>query len=470
MSAVYAPTCAIRASNAPEHAYCASFCSLPDAPPRLRNSFAVVLGSRAEIYECEESGDVTCVVAFEAANAGSYRESFYVCAWCATDEAASARGGDGTRAGTSGRTRRPCLALAGEGAVVRVIDCVDGRSRVDLVGHGGTVNAIAAHPTEPAIVATASKDLSVRLWHINSGVTLAIFAGSLGHRNEVLSVDLHRALDSEFRLKVLSGAMDNGVKVWATPPLAKAIRDAVTWDKPLAEFKTVVVDAPMFSSVRVHDDYVDCVAWCGDAALSRSVDGVVRMWVPDEPMGVVHAQGGQYRAVKDFPQTDAHLWWIRFAVSASRNVLACGNSKGAVSVWRLDDPDAAPVKLTSFPARRNPSTNGGMAEDFDQKGKLQVVRQCAVNADGTIVVAACDTGLIYRWDLCQKEGIARESDEGEQEEEEKEEEEEDEEEEEEEEEEEQSDRETDVAAAKDEPQRQPDSAAALPVVVCIDTT
>jgi len=353
---------------------------------------------------------VTLVAVFEASNARSHRESFYVCAWCATDEAASAREDDGTRAETSGRTRRPCLALAGEGSVVRVIDCVDGRSRIDLVGHGGAVNAISVHATEPAILATASKDLSVRLWHINSGVTLAIFAGSLGHRNEVLSVDLHRALDAEFRLKVLSGAMDNCVKVWATPPLAKAVRDAKTWDKPLAQFKTVVVDAPMFSSVRVHDDYVDCVAWCGDVALSRSVDGIVRMWVPDEPVGVVHAQGSQYRAVKDFPQTDAHLWWIRFAVSASRNVLACGNMKGSVSVWRLDDPDSAPAKLTSFPTRRISATKG-MAEEFDQKGKLQVVRQCAVNEDGTIVIAACDTGLIYRWDLCRNVGRSEEDEE-----------------------------------------------------------
>ena len=79
------------------------------------------------------------------------------------------------------------------------------------------MNTIATHPTEPTVIATGSKDLSVRLWHANTGVTMAIFAGGLGHRNDVLSVDIHRTLDSEMRMKILSGAMDNCVKVLATP-------------------------------------------------------------------------------------------------------------------------------------------------------------------------------------------------------------------------------------------------------------
>ena len=402
----YAPTSVASPSNAPENAYGAAFCSLPGADARLLKTFATCAGPRAEVYECEDDGGMRVVASFEA----SGNEEFYVCAWCAIDARDSARSGSGRA--TSGTRRTPCLALAGTGSVVRVVDCVTGRTHVDLVGHGGTVNTIATHPTEPTVIATGSKDLSVRLWHANTGVTMAIFAGGLGHRNDVLSVDIHRTLDSEMRMKILSGAMDNCVKVWATPSFERSFRDAATWDKPLAEFKTIVVDAPMFSSNRVHEDYVDCVAWCGDAALSRSVDGVTKMWVPDEPVGVLHAQGEQYRLVGEFPQEDAILWWLKFSLSASRNVLASGNMKGAVSVWRLDEPDVldrGPSKLAPFPARKSSTHQKSLNSAFNLEGNPPVVRQCAVSADGSIIVAACDNGIICRWDECRDDESGDES-------------------------------------------------------------
>ena len=393
--ASYAPTCAIRDDQERAHVYCARFCAIEGVDGKFQRTFATCAGTRADVWECEKSGNVVLVASFETRDAN---EAFYACEWCAIDSVG--RRESGADATTTGKGKlRPCLALAGEGAVVRVVDCVTGRLHVNLVGHGGTVNSVVSHPSRPSVVATASKDLSVRLWHVNTGVTMAILAGARGHRNELLSVDFHPTIDAEGKMKLVTGAMDNCVKVWATPPLADSMAEAATWRKPLANFRTIIIDTPMFSSSSVHDDYVDCVGWLGDTVLSKSVDGIVKLWVPDEPVGVVHARGNQFRSVSAFEQKDANLWWIRFAVSGSRNAFALGNIKGLVLVWRLDARGGltrAPARLAAFPVRRSASNN--VAPEIALDG-FAVVRQCAINRDGDVVVAACDSGLICRWDL-----------------------------------------------------------------------
>lgn len=50
----------------------------------------------------------------------------------------------------------------------------------------------------------------MRLWNIATGVTVLIFAGRGGHRNEVLSCDFHPL--AEWQLA--SCGMDNAIKTW----------------------------------------------------------------------------------------------------------------------------------------------------------------------------------------------------------------------------------------------------------------
>ena len=219
----YAPTSAVRDRETGEPVYCARFCSLEGAEDRLLRTFATCSGRRADVYECETSGAVTLVASFESGDANA---SLYACEWCAfEEEEASASASASAR-----RTRRrPCLALGGTGSSIEIVDCATGKTWTNLIGHGGVVNAIVAHPREPSLLASASGDLSIRLWHAKTGVTIAIFAGSLGHKNDVLAVDFHSARDDLGRLKLVSGGMDNHVKVWAPPPLAAAVAAARSW-------------------------------------------------------------------------------------------------------------------------------------------------------------------------------------------------------------------------------------------------
>ncbi|XP_042519124.1 polycomb group protein FIE1-like [Macadamia integrifolia] len=80
---------------------------------------------------------------------------------------------------------------------VTVYQCLEGgviailQSYVDedsFVGHGDSINEVRTQTLKPSLVISASKDESVRLWNVRTGICILIFAGAGGHRNEVLSV------------------------------------------------------------------------------------------------------------------------------------------------------------------------------------------------------------------------------------------------------------------------------------------
>ena len=50
------------------------------------------------------------------------------------------------------------------------------------------MNEIRCHPIIPSLIASAGSDESVRLWNVQSGACIAIFAGHFGHRDDVLSI------------------------------------------------------------------------------------------------------------------------------------------------------------------------------------------------------------------------------------------------------------------------------------------
>jgi polycomb protein EED len=182
------------------HLYCVSVCALRADDAGL---FATVGANRASVYRLEDDGGVTLLRAFKDDNE---HEQYFACAWCEAS------------------TGELLLALAGHTGVVRVLDVSaevnDAQKHAqkktpslfrDLRGHGGGVNDVRAHPCAPHLLLSASKDESCRLWNVDNGVCVFIFSGALGHRNEVLSVDVKPTPSSSSpplsrRISVASGS------------------------------------------------------------------------------------------------------------------------------------------------------------------------------------------------------------------------------------------------------------------------
>ena len=399
-------------------------------------------------------------------------ETYYTCCWCSKKNALV-----------------PYVACAGAKGVVRVLNCKKKDFCGALVGHGGEINDLRAHPSMPNIIASASKDLSVRLWNVSNGVCVAIFSGARGHRNDVLSVDFHPDLFScpesgrEDVVVIATGGMDNAVKVWSTrgKKVSKAIEDSESWEDEIVEFPTAQIHVPEFSTFHAHNHFVDCVRYFGDVIFSKSVENKIVAWTPDFSLIESSANAKDntsnndrnnndnntlevdinmnsnnnnnnnnnnkfrrsFRKLKSFNLVDAENWWVRFSLAKETSVLCCGNTKGLVRVWKFCDSDsnsdddsssssssssssdddasdfekttpkggrrdknvrahAADNKQTRRRrARRRSRRKGALVADLKGLPKETVVRQAEVSFDGTIVLAGCDGGYIYRWDVDQ---------------------------------------------------------------------
>jgi len=433
-------------------------------------------------------------------------ETYYTCCWCSKKNALV-----------------PYIACAGAKGVVRVLNCKKKDFCGALVGHGGEINDLRAHPAMPNIIASASKDLSVRLWNVSNGVCVAIFAGARGHRNDVLSVDFHPSLHScpesgrQDVVVIATGGMDNAVKVWSTrgKKVSRAIEDSELWEDEIVEFPTAQVRAPEFSTFHAHNHFVDCVRYFGEIIFSKSVENKILAWTPDfylkesPPLGSslapkndgdsnknatametdenannnttgddkhknkddnnnnnngekqgIQKYGGDdekfkrsFRKLKSFNLVDAENWWVRFSLAKEASVLCCGNTRGLVRVWKFYDSDdddnddidsddsdsddssssdsssdssrgekeeektAPKEKKSNANANRrrqkrrvqshhhggnsNRRNDGVRVTDLKGLPKETVVRQAEVSFDGKIVLAGCDGGYIYRWDIEQ---------------------------------------------------------------------
>ncbi|KAG2437711.1 hypothetical protein HYH02_011089 [Chlamydomonas schloesseri] len=369
-------------------------------------------------------------------------EHFYCCKWSVDADSGAA-----------------LLLLAGEKALVRVLDVSRGCLVHTFAGHGKSINDIAVHPARPHLFLTASEDESVRLWNLRSRTCVAIFAGEGGHRNKVLSLDFHPWDGHRF----LSSGMDNAIKIWSLGPIERLIDESdgavdgcvgagvgatpAAASGPRRAFPTRVVQQPLFSTLRVHNDYVDCVRWMGDLVLSKSVHDVISLWRPHSQAkhrrpppggggsgggsaGSSHAAGappagasgagaaggtggpggqeesdeewdvgvsasgrlgGESVASRATKIADFHLadslrtWFVRFGADLHFHTLACGSAKGKVFVFA-------------------PRVTSAAALGCQPKAKLSapqcrsVVRQTAVSWDGNSIIAACEDGTIHRWD------------------------------------------------------------------------
>lgn len=407
----YKLSCVVR-QDTKDHVYC---CALNTFHPAHADKLATTAGPRAYVYRLTPDGGVKLMQCYVDEDD---EEDYFACCWCASAVPE-----------TSGR---PMLAVAGGyKGVVRVIDCVARVVRVNLRGHGGGVNDVKAHPLRPHLLLTASKDESCRLWNVDSGACVAIFAGEFGHRNEVLSVDFKPGVDPydastsepgdgedksvgqgvgqvlDGDVVFVSGAMDNQIKVWSTRGYPGLARRSDGWGKGVVPgndaamgpevsgsrsdgtanaFPTAHVQTPTFSSHKVHGNYVDCVRWFGDLVLSKSVENVITLFQPQlggsSGAGDL-VTGSGFRKVQDFPLRKCDIWFMRFALAPDLTHMCCGNTAGEVFVWRMGS------------AGRHAAACATLAH----KRCVKAVRQTAMTADGRTVIAACDEGTVWRWDL-----------------------------------------------------------------------
>lgn len=285
------------------------------------------------------------------------------------------------------------VCVGGKQRVIQVLDPVRKQIIQTLSGHGDEIYDLQVPPTDKWLLLSASKDQSCRLWNLRTGSTVAVYGGHEGHRDAVVSVSWHSS-----GLQFASGGMDTRVMVWE---LTADVQTAIATSHHIADaFKAsrgqqeecymtgnlVQEQYPIFSSNKVHIHCVDCIHFIGDLLISKSTENMVKLWCPGtEPQTTLLG------SPKMPPPSDVLLlrtfglehsdvvWYVRFAIDPSKQLLAAGNVKGVVYVWNIGARSTKPVKLNT----RRQCT----------------IRSLSFTQDGSVLVASTTDGYIFRWSV-----------------------------------------------------------------------
>ena len=367
--------------------------------------FAAVGGNRVSVYHCNPDGHIDLRQVYVD---DDETEDLYCCKWTFDEEKES-----------------PLLLCAGFKGIVKVIDCRRQMLSDGLIGHGNAINELCVHPVDPYLVLSASKDESIRMWNLTNRVCIAIFAGEQGHRDEVLSIDMH-LMGNCFA----SSGMDNSIKIWAldTEKIVNAIEESYTQPSLYSQsaediiegkdleqqkttaasttststatingdagapngvpvlpsvkpFKTLFLQFPAFSSTKVHCDYVDCVRWIGDLLLSKSTESLIRLWKPNparKPDAVM--------ILREFKVDDANIWFVRFEHDPYCQRLVCGNQRGRVFLFNIFESDEIGVTRSQELTHLKCNTT---------------IRHAAFSPNRKCIIACCDDGTIWRYDVAK---------------------------------------------------------------------
>lgn len=222
----------------------------------------------------------------------------------------------------------PVVVAGGGNGVLKVVSVLDFTTG-SLVGHGDAVNEIAMHPQEHHLIFSASKDRSVRMWNLRTMVCVAIFAGDRGHKDDVLCVDVHRLGNC-----MVSSSVDTAMHIWnlREPALLAAIArsEEVVPGKLTRAFKVLFVQAPLFSTNRIHRGYVDSVKWVGDAVLSKSTNNRMVLWTPD-----ANRYKGAPMILQEYVLRHCDIWFVRADVCIPLGLAAVGNNNGKVYLYSI---------------------------------------------------------------------------------------------------------------------------------------
>lgn len=164
------------------------------------------------------------------------------------------------------------LLFGGKHGVIRSLEPFKGLQKRVYQGHGDAINDIKVHPVIPYLFASASKDTTIRLWHVMYDSALAILGGYAAHKDQVLSIDYFHS--GEY---IISGSMDCTIRVWDVGRNNEDIKKRINYANDFLLTKTgpKVLPRPLEvheSHARtsdVHSSCVDCVKFIGNCFISK---------------------------------------------------------------------------------------------------------------------------------------------------------------------------------------------------------
>uniref|UniRef100_A0A914QK59 Uncharacterized protein n=1 Tax=Panagrolaimus davidi TaxID=227884 RepID=A0A914QK59_9BILA len=337
------------------------------------NYFAVASDKQITIYKCLKDDKTIEPIAVYQDDA--HTEHYYAVSWILH------------------KTTRHSVVLLVAGTDLGVIRIIDPFSmarslpRRILNGHGGSVNEICVHPIFHSIFATASQDLTARIWHCLKQEPLAIL---FGHNEQVLSLDFHRS-----GKYLATASMDHTVYVWnldACEELSTKIKKA---NKSIFDSTSPTeFYYPAASTREIHLTYVDCVKFVGNYIFSKATQNLISFWkFGDLRSTSPYGNDGNSDKIEkstsilaEMEVPDCGKWFIRFGITLGTGLgdswIACGNESKTVHMWNL--------RSRPFPVKSH--------YEITHKFFPKLIRKVGFNRTGRIMIVIGAGGVISRCD------------------------------------------------------------------------
>jgi WD40 repeat protein len=218
------------------------------------------------------------------------------------------------------------IAVGGSKPIIRIIDIKTFSEMNQLIGHRNEIYDLKFHPhcDKSHLLLSASKDFSIRLWNVICAAQICIFAGPEGHSAEVLSIDWH--LSGNY---FVSSGIDYFIKIWEIDDKIKS-RIAL-YNTSNTKPKTLIKTKNILSCNSIHENYIDCVKFNGNFILSKSVDGVIKEWLPQ-----FNKEGDYFFIINSYIfNINETIWYMKFALDLKRNLIGVGNTNGLFNLFPL---------------------------------------------------------------------------------------------------------------------------------------
>ena len=192
------------------------------------------------------------------------------------------------------------------------------------------------------IIISCSDDQSLRIWNIETGHCLAIISGHDGHRAAVYCADVH--INGRY---LVSYKQDHAIKIWDLKDIKKDIElsykvgknhenmkaraDTKKGDKNKQEITTKMIQFPVYSRQKIHTDYADHLRWFGDMILSKSIENIIKIWLP--PLDDFEKS---IKTVAELRYKNGKEYLMRFDIDKINNLVVVGDIKGKIYVFELD--------------------------------------------------------------------------------------------------------------------------------------
>jgi len=276
------------------------------------------------------------------------------------------------------------IAIGGNDTLIHIISLGLCKVTTVLQGHTGAITDLKLHPNRPVVlVLSASRDKTIRLWHVDAAKCLAIF------HFETPLLAIHPS-GSRFVCAGKGGALrefDIPLAALGLQPQSKSHKKNVENDyaSPLSSLSSISDITENRTLKKHHQTTVDCVRYLSDGQIvSKSVGGRIYVWNSED--GEVYKE---FR-VKNPSESSSDI--SHFDISRCEKFICAGNSQGSVFIFSMG---------------REGSAGNSLLKTLSHRRAHTPIRACAFSHDCRNVLIITSEPYIWRWDYISPELLAQ---------------------------------------------------------------